>query len=164
MLCSDICKFISPSLYFFPQEPLLPPDIRWSPLSILIAPLMHTKQPLPPCLHPSSFQTLDLSPLSALAPLPMSFQHIYPPIPLRLLYLTLPAAPLSSLFHPSFPSLPDIMSSHYLQSSCCSSPSIYPLSLPSPPLRLSPPDRVTYYPHHSIHTYVNTTHTHTPAT
>lgn len=149
------CLFISPS--FFLISGTSPPSRHWwSPLSILIAALVHAKQPLPPCLHPSSFQTLDLSPLSALVPLPMSFHPFCPSIPLCLLYLTLPASPLFLLLCPSFLSLPDIMSSHYLHSSCCSSPSIYPLSLPSPPLRLSPPDRVTYYLRHSIHTYAHT--------
>ena len=105
-----------------------------------------------PCLRLSSFQTLDLSPLSALIPLPMSFHpflSIHPSPPCSLC-LTLPVVSPRRL-PSSLLSLPDIMSSHYLHSSRCSGPSIYPPSLPSPPLRLSPPDRVTYYLHRSLH-------------
>lgn len=70
---------------------------------------------------------------------------------LALLHLTCCFSPLFPLRHSSPCCLQDIMSNHYLRLSCCSSPSIYPLSLPSTPPRLSPLDRATYYLHHSLH-------------
>lgn len=59
-------------------------------------------------------------------------------------------------------SLTDIMSSHYLHSSCCSSPATHPspLSLPFPPLSVSHLQIVTYYLHHSLHLSFSLTHAH----
>lgn len=139
--------FTPPCMQFIPSHlSLLLPDMRSEPI-ICAHPFTHV---LP------SFIFIHLSMHAS-----FGFTFVSP-------FVLTPLCSRSLLFQP------EIMSSHYLHSSCSSSPSIYPLSLPSAPPRLSPPDRAAYYLHHSLqpsflsHLYMHSLskmrHTFTPPT
>lgn len=122
---------------------------RSSLLNIIIRLDKHKYKFKPPSMHHSSYLWLELI-IWCLSPLQVS---LHSSLLLSMICQILPIVSLlvSPLCHSSILCLPDIMSSHYLHSSCRTSPSIYPLSLPLAPPRLSPLDRATYYLYQPLH-------------